>query len=60
MLAKQSLSSSIKFVKSKYFPNPNLNPIDQLEFVDECPAIFESKPYLIIFALKILLLFQER
>ncbi len=52
MLAKQSLSSSIKFVKSKYLPNPDIKPIDQLEFVDECPAIFESKPYLIIFALE--------
>ena len=52
MLAKQSLSSSIKFVKSKYLPNPDIKPIDQLEFVDECPRIFESKPYLIIFALE--------
>ena len=52
ILAKQSSSSSIKFVKSKYLPNPNLNPIDQLEFVDECPSIFEEKPYLIIFALE--------
>ena len=47
-----SSSSSIKFVKSKYLPNPNLNPIDQLEFVEECPEIFEEKPYLIIFALE--------
>ena len=45
-------SSSIRFVSSKYLPNPNLNPIDQLEFVDECPSIFESKPYLIIFTLE--------
>jgi len=52
ILAKQSASSSIKFVKSKYLPNPNLNPVDQLEFVDECPSIFEDKPYLIIFALE--------
>ena len=52
ILAKQSSSSSIKFVKSKYLPNPNLNPIDQLEFVKECPEIFEEKPYLIIFALE--------
>ena len=43
---------SVKFVKSKYLPNPNLNPVDQLEFVDECPSIFEDKPYLIIFALE--------
>ncbi len=52
MLAKQSLSSSIKFVKSKYLPNPDIKPIDQLEFIEECPSIFESKPYLIIFALE--------
>ncbi len=52
ILAKQSLSSSIKFVKSKYLPNPNIEPIDQLEFIDACPRIFESKPYLIIFALE--------
>ncbi len=52
ILAKQSASSSIKFVKSKYLPNPNLNPVDQLEFVDRCPDIFENKPYLIIFALE--------
>ena len=52
MLAKQSSSSSIKFVKSKYLPNPSVEPIDQLEFVDSCPKIFESKPYLIIFALE--------
>ena len=52
ILAKQSSSSSIKFVKSKYLPNPNLNPIDQLEFVKECPEVFEEKPYLIIFALE--------
>ncbi len=52
ILAKQSASSSIKFVKSKYLPNPNLNPVDQLEFVDRCPTIFEDKPYLIIFALE--------
>ena len=52
ILAKQSASSSIKFVKSKYLPNPNLNPVDQLEFVDRCPSVFENKPYLIIFALE--------
>ncbi len=52
MLAKQSLSSSIKFVKSKYLPNPAIKPIDQLEFIEECPIIFEAKPYLIIFALE--------
>ncbi len=52
ILAKQSSSSSIKFVSSKYLPNPKVNPIDQLEFVDGCPAIFEEKPYLIIFALE--------
>ncbi len=52
ILAKQSQSSSIKFVKSKYLPNPNIDPIDQLELIDECPRIFESKPYLIIFALE--------
>ena len=52
ILAKQSSSSSIKFVKSKYLPNPNLNPIDQLEFIDKCPDIYEVKPYLIIFALE--------
>ena len=52
ILAKQSSSSSIKFVSSKYLPNPNVRPVDQLEFVDECPNIFEEKPYLIIFALE--------
>ena len=52
ILAKQSSSSSIRFVKSKYLPNPNLNPIDQLEFVESCPSIFENKPYLIIFTLE--------
>ena len=52
ILAKQSSSSSIKFVKSKYLPNPNLNPVDQLEFVDQCPEIFEKKPYLIVFTLE--------
>ena len=52
ILAKQSSSSSIKFVKSKYLPNPNVRPVDQLEFVNECPKIFEEKPYLIIFALE--------
>ena len=52
ILAKQSFSSSIKFVKSKYLPNPDIKPIDQLEFVDACPRIYESKPYLIIFALE--------
>lgn len=52
LLAKQSASSSIKFVRSKYLPNPNLNPVDQLEFIEECPSIFEEKPYLIIFALE--------
>lgn len=52
LLAKQSLSSSIKFVKSKYLPNPDIEATDQLEFVDECPNIFETKPYLIIFALE--------
>ncbi len=52
MLAKQSSSSSIKFVKSKYLPNPDVEPIDQLEFVERCPRIFEARPYLIIFALE--------
>ena len=52
LLAKQSSVSSIKFVKSKYFPNPDLNPIDQLEFVKSCPQIFEEKPYLLIFSLE--------
>tara|TARA_B100000925_G_scaffold287792_1_gene267654 strand:+ start:1292 stop:3883 length:2592 start_codon:yes stop_codon:yes gene_type:complete len=52
MLAKQSSSSSIKFVKSKYLPNPDIEPIDQLEFVDACPKIFEAKPYLIMFTLE--------
>jgi protein involved in polysaccharide export with SLBB domain len=52
ILAKQSSSSSIKFVKSKYLPNPNLDPVDQLDFVEKCPKIFEEKPYLIIFALE--------
>ena len=45
-------SSSIKFVKSKYLPNPNLIQLINLEFVDKCPDIFEEKPYLIIFALE--------
>ena len=44
LLAKQSESSSMKFIKSKYLPNPKIDPIDQLEFVDSCPAIFEEKP----------------
>ncbi len=52
LLAKQSSSSSIKFVRSKYLPNPNIRPVDQLEFVEKCPTIFEEKPYLIIFALE--------
>lgn len=52
LLAKQSSSSSITFVKSKYLPNPNLNPIDQLEFVGSCPEIYEEKPFLMIFALE--------
>lgn len=52
LLAKQSSSSSIKFVKSKYLPNPNLDPLEQLQFVQSCPEIFETKPYLIIFALE--------
>ena len=44
LLAKQSESSSMKFIKSKYLPNPKIDPIDQLEFVDSCPAIFEENP----------------
>ena len=52
ILAKQSTSSSIKFVKSKYLPNPEIKPTEQLEFVGACPSIFEAKPYLIIFALE--------
>ena len=52
ILAKQSNSSSITFVRSKYIPNPRVDPLSQLQFVDSCPAIFESKPYLIIFALE--------
>tara|TARA_A100001015_G_scaffold238694_1_gene271733 strand:+ start:287 stop:1999 length:1713 start_codon:yes stop_codon:yes gene_type:complete len=52
MLAKQASSTSIKFVKSKYLPNPDIQAIDQLEFMNECPEIFEEKPYLIIFALE--------
>ncbi len=52
MLARQTSSSSIKFVKSKYLPNPGVQAIDQLEFIEECPFIFEKKPYLIIFALE--------
>ena len=52
ILAKQSNSSSITFVKSRYIPNPRVDPLSQLQFVDSCPAIFESKPYLIIFALE--------
>ena len=51
-MAKQSNSSSITFVKSRYIPNPRVDPLSQLQFVDSCPAIFESKPYLIIFALE--------
>ena len=38
--------------KSRYIPNPKVDPLSQLRFVDSCPAIFESKPYLIIFALE--------
>jgi|TARA_A100001015_G_scaffold175733_1_gene195472 polysaccharide export outer membrane protein len=52
LLAKLSSNSSIKFVRSKYLSNPNINPVDQLTFIDSCPAIFEEKPYLIIFALE--------
>ncbi len=52
MLAKQASSTSIKFVKSKYLPNPYVEAIDQLEFINECPYIFEEKPYLIIFSLE--------
>jgi len=52
MLARQASSSSIKFVKSKYLPNPDIEATDQLEFVEVCPYIFEQKPYLIIFALE--------
>ncbi len=52
LLAKLSSSSSIKFVKSKYLPNPNVDPLDQLNFISSCPTIFEQKPYLIIFALE--------
>ena len=52
LLAKQSESSSMKFIKSKYLPNPKIDPIDQLEFIDSCPAIFEEKPYLLIFTLE--------
>ena len=29
-----------------------MNPVDQLEFVESCPSIFENKPYLIIFTLE--------
>ena len=52
LLAKQSSNSSINFVKSRYLPNPKVNPIDQLGFVKKCPELFEQKPYLIIFALE--------
>ncbi len=52
LLAKQSSTSSINFVRSRYLPNPKLNPIDQLQFVEKCPNIFENNPYLIIFALE--------
>ncbi len=52
LLAKLSSSSSIKFVKSKYLPNPNVDPLDQLNFISSCPTIFEQRPYLIIFALE--------
>ena len=52
ILSKQASSSSIKFVKSKYLPNPDIEAVDQLEYVNKCPDIFEEKPYLIIFALE--------
>tara|TARA_A100001015_G_scaffold4286_1_gene5579 strand:- start:6203 stop:8788 length:2586 start_codon:yes stop_codon:yes gene_type:complete len=52
LLAKQSKVSSIEFVKSKYLPNPDKNPSDQLQPFNGCPQIFESNPYLIIFALE--------
>ena len=42
MLAKRASSSSIRFVKSKYLPNPDIEATDQLEFVDVCPYIFEQ------------------
>ncbi len=52
LLSKQSKVSSIEFVKSKYLPNPDKNPADQLQPFYGCPQIFESNPYLIIFALE--------
>lgn len=52
LLAKQASTSSIRFVKSKYFPNPKIDALDQLEFIESCPRIFEEKPYLIIYALE--------
>ena len=52
LLSKQSKVSSIEFVKSKYLPNPDKNASDQLLPFNGCPQIFESNPYLIIFALE--------
>ena len=43
ILAKQSSSSSIRFVKSKYLPNPNLN-LDQLEFVKAAHLYLKINP----------------
>lgn len=52
LLAKLSSTSSMKFVSSKYLPNPKLDPVDQLKFINSCPKIFEEAPYLIIFTLE--------
>ena len=49
---QNNLHPHLLLVKSKYLPNPNLNPIDQLEFVGSCPEIYEEKPFLMIFALE--------
>jgi protein involved in polysaccharide export with SLBB domain len=52
ILSKQSDASTIKFVKSKQFPKSNFNPIDELNFIEKCPEIFEENPNLLIFSLE--------
>ena len=52
VLSKQSESTTIKFVKSKQFPKSNFNPIDELNFFNGCPELFEENPNLLLFALE--------
>ena len=52
VLSKQSQSTTIKFVKSKQFPKSNFNPVDELNFFNGCPELFEENPNLLLFALE--------